>query len=236
MTVIITGGSGAIGSMCAYEAAKHGYDIVLCYNTDKSGAQAVKDMLCDFKVKINLVGADITTEDGRRAIADAAKSLGGADILINNAGYAKIEAFADTSEQDTAKMLSVNLASHIDLTRQVLPQLLKKQNGAIVNISSVWGVCGGSCEVLYSAAKAGVIGFTKSLAKELAPSGITVNCVAPGCIDTKMLASLDKSDLCDMIPLGRLGDALEVARAVFFLANHGYITGQTLSVDGGMHI
>ena len=114
--------------------------------------------------------------------------------------------------------------------------MLKKHSGAVVNISSVWGVCGASCEVVYSAAKAGLIGFTKALAKEMAPSGITVNCVAPGCIDSKMLDGLDKDELKDIIPMGRIGDGLEVARAVMFLATHGYITGQTLSVDGGMAI
>ena len=114
--------------------------------------------------------------------------------------------------------------------------MLRKRAGAVVNISSVWGVQGASCEVPYSSAKAGVIGFTKALAKELAADGITVNCVAPGCIRSKMLDGLSERELCEKIPLGRLGDGLEVARAVFFLARHGYITGQTLSVDGGMAI
>ena len=118
----------------------------------------------------------------------------------------------------------------------ILPQMIKKQSGSIVNVSSVWGVVGASCEVLYSAAKAGVIGFTKALAKELAPSGITVNCVAPGCVESKMLDGLDKDELCSMIPLGKIANGLDVATAVMFLATHGYITGQTLSVDGGMAI
>lgn len=234
MTTVITGGSGAIGSMCAYEAAKRGMDIVLCYNNNEASALSVKEMLAGFNVKLSLVKADITTDSGRKAICSAAQKNGGADILINNAGVSQIKAFCDTNEEDTARLLSVDLQSHIDLTRMLLPQMLKKQSGAIVNISSVWGVTGGSCEVLYSSAKAGLIGFTKSLAKELAPSGITVNCVAPGCIASKMLDGLE--NLEDLIPLGRVGDGLEVAKAVFFLATHGYITGQTLSVDGGMNI
>ncbi len=236
MTVIITGGSGAIGSMCAYEAAKAGCDIILCYNKNDSGAKSVKDMLSGFDVKINTVQADICTGDGIQKIVDAAKAFGGADILINNAGVSQIRAFLDTDKGDCDSMLEANLKAHINLTREVLPQMLKKQRGSIVNISSVWGVCGASCEVLYSSAKAGLIGFTKALAKELAPSGITVNCVAPGCIDSKMLDGLDKDSLKELIPLGRVGDALEVARAVMFVATHGYITGQTLSVDGGMAI
>jgi len=236
MTVVITGGSGAIGSMCAYEAAKNKYDIVLCYNKNKDGAQSVVNMLSGFDVKILPVCADISEKSGIDAIVAAAESLGGADILINNAGVSQIEAFLDTDTDDTARLVDTNLKAHIDLTRAVLPQMLKKQKGSIVNISSVWGVVGASCEVIYSAAKAGLIGFTKALAKEMAPSGITVNCVAPGCIESKMLDGLDKAELLDIIPMGRIGDALEVAKAVMFLATHGYITGQTLSVDGGMAI
>ena len=236
MTAVITGGSGSIGAMCAYEAARLGYDMVLCYNKNKKGADDVVSMLSGFKVKIVPVCADITTNEGRLQIEKEAKALGGCDILINNAGYADIKAFADTSESETAKMLSVNLASHIDLTRLLLPSMLKAGRGSIVNISSVWGIRGGSCEVLDSSAKAGIIGFTKALAKELAMSDITVNCVAPGCIFSKMIEDLDDKMLCDLIPMGRIGNALEVAKAVFFLANHGYITGQTLSVDGGMSI
>jgi len=236
LTVIITGGSGAIGSMCAYEAAKRGYDILLCYNKNKEGADRVCDMLSAFESKIVTVQADITTAKDREKIKEAAQKMGGADILINNAGVASIMPFADTDDKMSADMCNINLISHMDLTREILPQMIKKQAGAIVNVSSVWGVTGASCEVLYSAAKAGVIGFTKALAKELAPSGITVNAVAPGCIDSAMLEGLDKDELCEMIPMGRTGNGLEVARAVFFLAEHGYITGQTLSVDGGMNI
>ncbi len=236
MTVVITGGSGAIGSMCAYEAAKNKFDIILCYNKNKDGADKVKNMLSGFDVKITAVCADICTAEGIEKIAKEANAFGGADILINNAGVAKIQPFLDTNESDTQCMLDTNLKAHINLTRALLPQMLKKQSGSIVNISSVWGVTGASCEVLYSSAKAGLIGFTKALAKELAPSGITVNCVAPGCIDSDMLKDLDKDELKELIPLGRIGDGLEVARAVFFLATHGYITGQTLSVDGGMAI
>ena len=193
-------------------------------------------MLSDFRAKIVPVRADIQTPEGRNALAAAAAELGGADVLVNNAGAAKISAFLDTKESDTQQLLALNLAAHIDLTRLIIPQMLRKRAGAVVNISSVWGVQGASCEVLYSSAKAGVIGFTKALAKELAADGITVNCVAPGCIRSKMLDGLSERELCEKIPLGRLGDGLEVARAVFFLARHGYITGQTLSVDGGMAI
>lgn len=236
MLTVITGASGAIGSMCAYEAAKKKHSLLLCCNKNTESAQKVKDMLCDFNVKIEIIAADITDADGRAQIAKKAADMGGADILINNAGCADITPFLDTTDSDSASMLDINLKAHIDLTRMILPQMIKKQSGSIVNVSSVWGVVGASCEVLYSAAKAGVIGFTKALAKELAPSGITVNCVAPGCVESKMLDGLDKDELCSMIPLGKIANGLDIATAVMFLATHGYITGQTLSVDGGMAI
>lgn len=232
MLAVITGASGAIGAMCAYEAARLKYDVLMCCNT----RPADTDMLKDFGVKINSVRADITTDEGRRALADAALSMGGADILVNNAGIADIKPFLDTDESETLKMINTDLTALIDLTRLILPQMIRKQSGAVVNVSSVWGVTGASCEVLYSAAKAGVIGFTKALAKELAPSGITVNSVAPGCVYSQMLDGLDEKDLCEMIPLGRIGNGLDIAKAVMFLATHGYITGQNLVVDGGMVI
>ncbi len=234
MLAVITGASGGIGSMCAYEAARLGYDLLLCFNSSKARAEDTADMLSGFDVKIGLCGADITDAAGRERIADAAKKAGGCALLINNAGVADICAFLDTDEQKTRDMLNANLMSHIDLTRLIIPQMLRARQGAIVNISSVWGISGASCEVLYSSAKAGLIGFTKSLAKELAPSGITVNCVAPGCIKTDMLRGLDEKEMCGKIPMGRPGDALEVAKAALFLARHGYVTGQTLAVDGGM--
>ncbi len=236
MLAVITGGSGAIGSMCAYEAARLKYNIILGYNSDESGARQVKEMLSDFNVDIIAVQADISSASGREAIARAAQKAGGADVLVNNAGIADIRAFLDTDENQTQTMLSVNLAAHIDLTRLIIPQMLKKRAGSVVNVSSVWGITGASCEVLYSSAKAGIIGFTKALAKELASANITVNCVAPGCIRSKMLKGLTEKDLCEKIPLAKLGDGFDVARAVFFLARHGYITGQILSVDGGMNI
>ncbi len=232
MLAVITGASGAIGEMCAYEAARLGYDIILCCNSNTANA----GMFENFPVKVCVVHADITTKEGRAEIENAARSMGGTDILVNNAGIAQIKPFLDTDECDTQDIVGTDLCAMIDLTRLIIPQMLKKRGGAIVNISSVWGVTGASCEVIYSGAKAGVIGFTKSLAKELAPSNITVNAVAPGCIQSKMLDGLDTQQLCDMIPLSRLGDGLEVAKAVFFLARHGYITGQTLNVDGGMVI
>ena len=236
MTVVITGGSGAIGSMCAYEAAKKGYNIVLCCNKNIDGANKVCEMLKDFNVKIVVVSADLLTADGQQKIAEAAASLGGADILINNAGISHIGAFLDTDVATTTALINTNLTAQILLTQKIVPQMLKKQSGAIVNISSVWGVVGASCEVAYSAAKAGIIGFTKALAKELALSNITVNCVAPGCIESKMLDGLDKDMLKELIPLGKIGNGLDVAKAVFSLVDNEYITGQVLSVDGGMSL
>lgn len=230
-TVLITGGSGGIGGMCAYEAAQHGYNIALCCNRHPERAMELARQLNG----VTVFKADLTQSRQRRQLVDeVAEAFGSIDVLINNFGTSYITAFLDQDESEIERVIDTNLTSHILLTRRVLEQMIKRHTGAVINISSVWGVAGASCEVAYSAAKAGLIGFTKALAKEFGPSGITVNCIAPGCVDTKMLDGLNKAELTSMIPLGRLANGLEVAKAAFFLAEHGYITGQVLGVDGGM--
>ena len=230
-TVLITGGSGGIGSMCGYEAAKRGYNIALCCNRHPERANQLASQLKGIKV----FKADLTDSGEReRLLQEVIAEFKSVDILINNFGVSKISAFLEQSEAEIISLINQNLTAHICFTRKVLESMIKKHSGAIVNVSSVWGVYGASCEAVYSAAKAGLIGFTKALAKELGPSGITVNCVAPGCVDTPMLDGLNKKQLADMIPLGRLTDGLEVAKAIFFMAEHGYITGQVLGVDGAM--
>ena len=219
MKILITGTSQGIGKAIAQLFLEKEHTV---YGIDRQGSSIDNPAYIHYT-------CDVCDYDNLPDIENV-------DILINNAGCADITPFLDTTDSDSASMLDINLKAHIDLTRMILPQMIKKQSGSIVNVSSVWGVVGASCEVLYSAAKAGVIGFTKALAKELAPSGITVNCVAPGCVESKMLDGLDKDELCSMIPLGKIANGLDVATAVMFLATHGYITGQTLSVDGGMAI
>ncbi|MGN1422997.1 MAG: SDR family oxidoreductase, partial [Oscillospiraceae bacterium] len=167
------------------------------------------------------------------------KSYGHIDVLVNNAGISQIKLFGDITGEDWARMLAVDLTGCFNVTQEVLKGMIARKSGAVVNISSVWGVHGASCEVHYSAAKAGVIGMTKALAKEVGLSGVTVNCIAPGVIDSPMnsahLTPEELSELAEQTPVGRLGRPDEVARAVRALAENRFITGQVLGVDGGFY-
>ncbi len=232
MAVIITGGTGAIGSALVSVFSKYHDTAVIYKSSDEKAAELEKTYGCRcFK-------ADITS---KRQAAQVVKEIydlyGRIDILINNAGIAQIKLFTDITEDDWRDMLNVNLTGMFNVTQEAVRYMLHRKAGSIVNISSVWGVYGASCEVHYSTAKAGVIGFTKALAKELAPSGITVNCVAPGAVDSPMtvnaLTADDLDELKREIPLGRLGTPQEIADSVKFLAVSPYITGQVLGVDGG---
>ena len=164
--------------------------------------------------------------------------FGSADILINNAGIAQQKLFTDITDDDFTRMFDINVRGVFNCCRAALPYMIHKKHGRIINISSMWGVCGASCEVHYSASKAAVIGMTKALAKEVGPSGITVNCIAPGLIDTPMNANLSKetiNELCEETPVGRIGTPEDIANAALFLASDSssFITGQVLGVDGG---
>ena len=167
------------------------------------------------------------------------REFGHIDVLVNNAGISLIKPFLDTSYEEWLRVIDVDLTGVFNVTRAVAPSMVSRKSGAVINVSSVWGVHGASCEVAYSAAKAGVIGFTKALAKELGPSGITVNAVAPGVIDSPMnsahLSSEELSALAEDTTLGRLGQPHEVAKAVRALAENCFITGQVLGVDGGFY-
>ena len=187
--------------------------------------------------------ADLSDPQQAKAFADAVlQQCGGqVDVLINNAGVAQQKLFQDISDDDWRKMTGVNLDGVFYLTRALLPAMIRRQKGRIINISSMWGVVGASCEVHYSAAKAAVIGMTKALAKEVGPSGITVNCIAPGVIKTPMLDSFSEEDLqnlADETPVGRLGTGGDVANLALFLADDkaDFITGQTVCVDGGFSL
>ncbi|MGN0678590.1 MAG: 3-oxoacyl-ACP reductase family protein [Oscillospiraceae bacterium] len=230
--VLITGGTGAIGSALVKEFSKTD-DVVFTYNSnEKRAGELEKEFHCT-SVKMDL--SDFASvKSGVKSILDSFKRI---DILVNNAGIAMIKPFLDYTEEDWLKVVDCDLNGCFRVTRAVAESMVSRKSGAIVNISSVWGVHGASCEVAYSAAKAGVIGFTKALAKELAPSGITVNAIAPGVIDSPMnndhLTAGELSELCEATPLGRLGHPSEVAQAVRAVAENGFITGQVLGVDGG---
>ena len=223
--VLITGGSRGIGKACVYEFSNNGYRVFLNYNKSSNEAEKIK----------NEKGAVIVKAD----VSDT--NYGKIDVIVNNAGISQQKLFTDITENDWDRMFDVNMKSMYLVTKAFVDDMIYKQSGKIINISSMWGVTGGSCEVHYSAAKAAVIGFTKALAKELGLSGICVNCVAPGVIETEMNSHLTKEDfdcLCEETPLERLGKPEEIAKTVRFLAseNANFITGQVVNVDGGMVI
>ena len=233
--VVITGGSRGIGAACAQKFAENGDRVFIIYEKNDAAAAALCEKCGAIPVK-----ADISTGEGAK-IAEAAvhRVCKSVDVLINNAGIAQIKMFCDISEADWDRMFAVNTKSAFFMTKAFLPDMVSKKSGKIINISSMWGQVGASCEVHYSASKAALCGFTKALAKELAPSGICVNCICPGVIETDMNACLDdetKAELCEEIPVMRMGTPREIAESVFFLASAGadYITGQVLGVNGGM--
>ncbi|MGN0670398.1 MAG: SDR family NAD(P)-dependent oxidoreductase [Oscillospiraceae bacterium] len=232
--VLITGGTGAIGTALVEEFSRID-DVAFTYFNNEERARELAEEFRSFPVKMDISDKNCV----QAAVESVLKEFSRIDILVNNAGISLIKPFTDTTEDDWEKQLSVNLTGCFRVTKAVVPQMIRRKSGAVVNISSVWGVHGASCEVAYSAAKSGVIGFTKALAKELGLSGITVNAVAPGVIDSPMnrshLNSDELAELCDETPLGRLGKASEVARAVRAIAENGFITGQILGVDGGFY-
>lgn len=235
--VLITGGSRGIGKACVYEFAKHGYRVFLNYNKSKKDAEKIKE-----ETGAIIIKADISKKDEVEKMADYIhKNYGQIDVLINNAGISQQKLFTDITEEDWDNIFNINIKGMFLVTKIFIKDMIYNQYGKIVNISSMWGITGGSCEVHYSASKSAVIGFTKALAKEMGPSKICVNCIAPGVIETEMNKHLNEEDLknlCDETPLERLGKAEEVAKAVLFLASGDadFITGQILNVDGGMVI
>lgn len=231
-TVMITGGTGAIGEALVEDFARTD-DVVFTYNSRKEKARELaKKFNCSCE---HMDVADVMSV--HMNVKEILRKFGHIDILVNNAGISLIKPFLDMYITEWQQMIDVDLNGVFYVTREVARSMVNRKSGAIVNISSVWGVCGASCEVAYSAAKAGVIGFTKALAKELGPSGITVNAVAPGVIDSPMntahLTSDELQVLAEETPLNRLGKPSEVASAVRALAENRFITGQVLGVDGG---
>jgi 3-oxoacyl-[acyl-carrier protein] reductase len=226
-TAIITGGTGAIGSALVSEFAAD-YNVVFTYlkNKEKAGELADKfgavPVLCDLSDLSQIHALD--------------PFLGECALLINNAGIAQIKLFGDTTDDELRRVTDTDLVSAMALSREAARGMIHRKAGCIINISSVWGVYGASCEVAYSAAKAGIIGFTKALAKELGPSGIRVNCIAPGVIESPMNAHLNDEELRELIeatPLMRLGKPGDVAHAARFFEQNTFTTAQILGVDGG---
>lgn len=240
-SVFITGAARGIGRAAALKFAEEGYSVAANYLKNDTAAESLREEICSKGGVCELFRADISdSAAAKEAVCGAESLFGGIDVLVNNAGIALPQGlFTDFEAEDYERVFATNVFGMMNCSRAAIPFMVREKAGAIINLSSVWGVCGGSCEVVYSASKAAVTGFTKALARELAPSGIRVNAVAPGFIDTDMNMSLSEADreaFCEEVPLGRIGSASEIAETIFFLASDGaaYITGQTLSADGGI--
>lgn len=237
-TVMISGASGGIGRCAVRMFANEGFNVFMLYNKRENEANALCEELSQQGKSVYACKCDITDEsDVRRAVSLCEYKFGAIDVLINNAGISEFAVLENITEEMWDRMMNVNVKGMFLLTRCALP-LLRQANGKIINVSSMWGLSGASCEVHYSASKAAVIGFTKALAKEEAPSGMTVNCIAPGFIETEMNALLSEeavSEIIEKTPLGRAGTPADVAGVMLFLASPAsdFITGQTITVDGG---
>ncbi|MBQ8790277.1 MAG: 3-oxoacyl-ACP reductase FabG [Ruminiclostridium sp.] len=234
MAVVITGGTGAIGSAIARAFAKNN-DVAVIYRTaDEKAEKLAKEIGCSC-YKADITSREQVEEVTKKILAD----FGKVDVIVNNAGISQIKMFCDITELDWYNMIDVHLTGAFNVTQSLLPSLVSRKKGSIINVSSVWGVHGASCEVHYSTVKAGLIGFTKALAKELAPSGITVNCIAPGVIDSPMnnqhLSEEDMKELIEQTPIGRIGTPEDVAKAVLYLAEADFVTGQVIGIDGGFY-
>lgn len=237
MRILISGGARGIGAACVRKFASDGHSVAFIYRSAHEVAKRLAD-----ECGAVAICADISRpNEAREAVAKAIEALGGIDVLVNNAGIAQIKMFCDITDEDLANMLNTNLSSAFYVTRAALPSMVSQKWGRIINIGSMWGKVGASCEVHYSASKAGLRGMTMALAKELGPSNITVNAVEPGVIATDMNASLDQEtlrELCDETPLCRIGKPEDVANLVGFLASEeaSFITGQIIGVDGGFAV
>ncbi len=237
--VLITGASRGIGAETARLFAQNGDKVFINYFHSEDAAVSVLNELLLKGFDIHKIKADVSvSSDVKRMFDEISEICGGIDILVNNAGIAQTKLFTDITDDDWNKMLNTNLSSVFYCCRNALPYMIYNKFGRIINISSMWGQIGGSCEVHYSAAKAGIIGLTKALAMEEGLSGITVNCIAPGVIKTDMTSSLSRNDFDSLIeetPTGTLGTPFDVARAIVFLADNAssFITGQVLGINGG---
>ena len=232
-TALVTGGCGGIGSYVCRQLARDGFFVYVNYFNSKRKAETLADEIHGKAVRF-----DVSDSTQVREFFENNSSI---DLLVNNAGISHIELFDRVSDEISRKILGVNLVGTLNCSRAVIPDMIRKKSGVIINISSMWGQCGASCEVDYSASKAGVIGFTKALAREVAPSGVRVNCIAPGFIMTDMNRNFSREDLdliLEDIPLGVFGKPQHIADTVSFLASEKaeYITGQVIAVNGGMVI
>ncbi len=235
---VVTGGSRGIGRACALELANAGYDVVINYAGNEAAANETVAMIEAAGVKGEAFKFDVgNKEEVAEAMAQIIEKYGRVDVLVNNAGITRDGLFIRMSDEQWDAVVDTNLSSAFYVSNPVVKLMMKQRSGAIINMSSVVGVYGNAGQANYAAAKAGLIGFTKALAKELGSRGIRVNAIAPGFIKTDMTKDLDESKFTDFIPLKRMGEASDIAKTVRFLAQDGvYITGQVIGVDGGLVI
>lgn len=237
---IVTGGSRGIGAAISKALAKNGYAVAVNFKENETAAKRVVEEIRSIGGIAKEFRADISNPcEVKRLFEEVKAEFDSVSLLINNAGIAHIGLLQDMTDDEIIKLLNTNLLGAIYCSKEAIKQMIPKHDGVIINISSMWGEVGASCEVVYSATKAGLIGLTKSLAKEVGPSGIRVNCVSPGVISTEMNKELDEetiASLCDETPLLRIGTAEDVANTVAFLASESasFITGQVFSVNGGI--
>ena len=236
-TAIVTGGSRGIGATIVDSLAKEGYNVVLNYNKSEETAKKMKEEFTNSGYNVEIFKADVSKrEEVKKMVEFTLSKFKNIDVLINNAGISQIMLFTDITDEDWNNMISVNLNSVFYTTQEVVKNMIHNKKGCIINISSIWGITGASCEVHYSVAKAGVDAMTKSLAKELGPSNIRVKSIAPGIIDTEMNKDLNSKDIDiirDEIPLNKIGKPKDIARCVKWLIEDEYTTGQIIGVNGG---
>ena len=241
-TVVISGGSGGIGEAMVRAFAQNGDRVAFSYLKNEAAATDIQNEMRKINPSVSAFMMDVRDSQSVKNFYERVKAAYGVtQVLINNAAVSQQKLYCDITDDDWNNMLEINLTGAFKLTRAFLADMLSAKEGCIINISSIWGMCGASCETHYSASKAGIIGLTKALAKETALCGVRVNCISPGLINTKMNAHLSKSDkeaFVEEVPLNRAGEPGEVAKAALFLASDGasYITGQNLNVDGGYNI
>lgn len=241
-TVLITGASQGIGKAEAIRFAQGGYNVILNYNRSAKQAESLQEQLTGAGHQAIALRADVAVAEQVAAMVESAQErFGNIDVLINNAGIGGQKVFQDITEKQWDRMFAVNVKGCYNCIQAVLKGMIQQKAGKIINTSSIWGMTGASCEVHYSAAKAAVIGMTKALAKELGPSNIQVNCVAPGVIDTNMNAKLSHEVISELkrdTPMGKIGTPENIAELVYFLASEGseFLTGQIISPNGGILI
>lgn len=239
-TIIVTGGSRGIGAAIVNLLAKEGYNVVLNYNKSEEIAKKIQEELTIKGYNVEIFKADVSKrEEVKKLVNFTIQKFKEIDVLVNNAGISQTKLFTDITQEDWNTMLNINLNSVFHMSQEVVPHMIHKKEGCIINISSIWGMIGASCEVHYSVAKAGVDAITKSLAKELGPSNIRVNSIAPGIIDTDMnkyLSQKEIEEIKEEIPLGKIGDTMAIAKCAKWLIEDNYTTGQIISINGGWNI